>query len=132
MKEGISEETHEFAAKNLYQCFQKNGGCYIKLGQIICQLQHILPAAYVKELEPLCQECPVTDFKEVKKFLEKEYKNNYDTSLESIYEKIDPEPLGSASIAQVHKAYLKDGTPVAIKVNFIYNLLIELINKLDG
>jgi len=60
-------------------------------------------------------ECPVTPYDEVYRFMEREYK---DISLDpkNIFEKIDSNPIGSASIAQVHKGYLKDGTPVAIKV----------------
>jgi ubiquinone biosynthesis protein len=78
-------------------------------------LQHLLPEPYSRILEPLMNECPVTPYDEVYRFMEREYK---DISLDpkNIFEKIDSNPIGSASIAQVHKGYLKDGTPVAIKV----------------
>jgi ubiquinone biosynthesis protein len=71
-----------------------------------------MPEAYVRELEPLCMECPVSDFASVRKVLEREYKK----PLEEIFKYIDPIPIGSASLAQVHKAELLDGTIVAIKV----------------
>ena len=63
-------------------------------------------------------ECPITPYDEVYRFLEREYK---DISLDpkDIFEKIDPNPIGSASIAQVHKAKINDnGTikDVAIKI----------------
>jgi predicted unusual protein kinase regulating ubiquinone biosynthesis (AarF/ABC1/UbiB family) len=48
----------------------------------------------------------------LKVVLERTYKND----LLDIFKHIEKEPLGSASLAQVHKGYLKDGTPVAIKV----------------
>jgi aarF domain-containing kinase len=67
-------------------------------------------------LEPLCNECPVSDFASVKKVLEKEYKK----PLEEIFSYVDPIPIGSASLAQVHKGILKDGTVVAIKVQHSY------------
>ncbi len=79
-------------------------------------MQHILPEAYVKELEPLCMECPTTDFETVHKFLDKQYRKSHNLPVDHIFNKIEPIPIGSASIAQVHKAYLSDGTAVAIKV----------------
>jgi ubiquinone biosynthesis protein len=48
----------------------------------------------------------------LKVVLERTYKND----LLDIFLHIESEPIGSASLAQVHKGYLKDGTPVAIKV----------------
>lgn len=111
-KNGINEESHDYSAKKLYTCFQKNGGSYVKLGQIITQLEHIIPQAYVRELEPLCQECDTSSFETVKRMIEKEYKK----PLEEIFASFEKVPLGSASLAQVHKATLKDGTEVAVKV----------------
>jgi predicted unusual protein kinase regulating ubiquinone biosynthesis (AarF/ABC1/UbiB family) len=87
----------------------------VKLGQIICQLEHIVPRPYIEALEPLCQECPTTDFEYLKVVLERSYKND----LMDIFKSIEKEPIGSASLAQVHKGYLKDGTAVAIKVIII-------------
>jgi aarF domain-containing kinase len=61
-------------------------------------------------------ECPVSDFASVKKVLEREYKR----PLDEIFSFIDPVPIGSASLAQVHKGILKDGTEVAIKIQHSY------------
>jgi aarF domain-containing kinase len=61
-------------------------------------------------------ECSVSDFSSIKKVLEREYNR----PLDEIFESIDPVPIGSASLAQVHKGILKDGTPVAIKVQHVY------------
>ena len=61
-------------------------------------------------------ECPVSDFSSIKKKLIIEYKR----PLEEIFTSIDPVPIGSASLAQVHKGILLDGTPVAIKVQHSY------------
>lgn len=103
------------------------------MGQIICQLQHILPEAYVRELEPLCMECPTTEFETVHKFIDKEYRKHLNLPVDQIFKKIEPIPIGSASIAQVHKGYLKDDTPVAIKVRtnvfiFRFNIVTFLSN----
>ena len=75
-------------------------------------MESVIPEPFVKELEPLCSECPTTDINGVKRFLEQEY--GKDISL--IFKEIEPEPIGSASLAQVHRAVLVDGTKVAIKV----------------
>jgi aarF domain-containing kinase len=96
----------------MHVAFRKNMGCYIKLGQIISHMESILPEAYSRELEPLCQECPTIEIERIRKTLEKEFGKDPDL----IFKEIDPVPLGSASLAQVHKAVLHDGTPVAIKV----------------
>jgi predicted unusual protein kinase regulating ubiquinone biosynthesis (AarF/ABC1/UbiB family) len=72
----------------------------------------IIPDPYINELEPLCSECPTSSIEEVRRMLEREY--GKDPSL--IFKEIDPEPIGSASLAQVHKAELLDGTKVAVKV----------------
>ena len=44
----------------------------------------------------------------------------YNRKLEDMFDRFDPIPIGNASLAQVHKAYLKDGTPVAVKVQHEY------------
>jgi len=64
-------------------------------------------------MEPLCQEAPSSNFKIVKEIIEKELKVKF----EDIFQEFDPIPLGSASIAQVHKARLKEnGELVAVKI----------------
>lgn len=48
---------------------------------------------------------------------------------DQIFQSLDPEPLGSASLAQVHKAVLPDGRPVAVKVQHPYvrgNTMVDL------
>ena len=46
-KYGINPETHEYAADQLYSCFTKNGGCYIKFGQIIAQVHILFITIYI-------------------------------------------------------------------------------------
>ncbi len=113
IENGICHDSHVYAGKELYKCFKRNSGCYVKLGQNLCQLDHILPKPFTEALEPLCEECQTTDFGILKRMLDKTYGGN-------VFMSIEKEPLGSASIAQVHKGYLVDGTPVAIKVYYVY------------
>jgi len=97
----------------LYNLFKKNSGTYIKLGQSLAQSEHVLPEPYIRNMEPLCQEAPFTSFEIVKETIEKDL----NIRLEDIFIEFDPKPLGSASIAQVHKAKLKKtGEVVAVKV----------------
>lgn len=64
-------------------------------------------------MEPLCQEAPSSDFSAIKEVIEKELNTKFD----DIFIEFDPKPLGSASIAQVHKAKLrKNNEEVAVKV----------------
>lgn len=100
------------------------GPTYIKLGQILAMRQDILPPEYCKALLKLQEHVNPLPFTEVLSVLEDEYKK----SPYEIYSYIDPEPLGSASIAQVHRATLKDdGTSVVLKVQRpgIYEVMAE-------
>lgn len=97
----------------LYRLFKKNSGTYIKLGQSLAQSEHVLPEPYIKNMEPLCQEAPCSNFEIIKETVEKEFNKKF----EDIFLEFDPIPLGSASIAQVHKAKLKNnGEIVAVKI----------------
>jgi aarF domain-containing kinase len=64
-------------------------------------------------MEPLCQEAPSSDFEAIKEVIEKELNAKF----EEIFSEFEKKPLGSASIAQVHKAKLrKNGEIVAVKI----------------
>jgi predicted unusual protein kinase regulating ubiquinone biosynthesis (AarF/ABC1/UbiB family) len=88
-------------------------------------LENLIPEPYSKELEPLCNDCPTSNFLTVKKAIERELNRK----LEDIFLEFDPVPVGSASLAQVHKAKLLDGTRVAVKVKFIFNLFRSNMKK---
>ncbi len=80
------------------------GPTYIKLGQIMSMHSDILPGAYCDELAKLNYDVPPMPFGEVIEVIEESYGCPYT----DIFEWIDEKTLGSASIAQVHKATLKD------------------------
>jgi aarF domain-containing kinase len=105
-------EAHTFGAKQLLKLCCDNKGVYIKVGQHIGALDYLLPQEYVKTMRILHNSAPQSSFKDVLAVLEEDFKKNpYE-----IFESIEKEPLGTASLAQVHKAILKNGYPVAIKV----------------
>lgn len=88
------------------------GPTYVKIGQIMATRQDIFSRRYCRELEKLRSDVKSMSFDTVRAVLTEAY----GPDLNQVFERIDETPLGSASIAQVHKAWLKDGTMVVIKV----------------
>lgn len=88
------------------------GPTYVKLGQIMSMRTDILPERYCLELTKLRADVRAFPFEQVKAVIEKQYEK----PVEEIFSFLDEKPLGSASIAQVHRATLLDGTDVVIKV----------------
>ena len=98
----------------LRYALEELGPTFIKLGQIFSQEIRTLPLKYVVELRKL-QDNALIDFNttdEIKKIFLTETGQN----LEDVFASFDEIPVASASIAQVHKAALKDGTAVAVKI----------------
>lgn len=88
------------------------GPSFVKIGQTLSTRSEILPQVYCDELAKLQTECDPLPFEKVMKTLA----SIYGDKLEHVFAEIDPNPLGSASLAQVHKAWLKSGEVVAVKV----------------
>lgn len=88
------------------------GPSFVKIGQMLSLRSEILPQAYCDALATLQMDADPLPFKEIEHALE----NIYSERFSSIFSNIDPKPLGSASLAQVHKATLSNGDVVAVKV----------------
>lgn len=88
------------------------GPTFVKAGQILSMRSEILPESFCKELSRLRADVDPMTFDTVTSTLEEEYAR----PLDQVFRSLDPEPLGSASVAQVHHAELLDGTQVAVKV----------------
>jgi len=95
----------------LREAFEELGPTFIKLGQVLVTRQDLLPEEITLELEKLLDKVPPIDFAQLQYIIEKELPDGMDT-----FEWFEEEPLGSASLAQVYKAKLKDGPVVAVKV----------------
>lgn len=91
---------------------EKLGPTYIKLGQILSLREDLLPKSITDELKHLLDRLPVVSFDRYVEILEKELQN----PLESTFLWIDPVPLGSASLAQIHRAKLISRDNVVLKV----------------
>ncbi|QCE00809.1 uncharacterized aarF domain-containing protein kinase At5g05200, chloroplastic [Vigna unguiculata] len=97
----------------LRRLFERMGATYIKLGQFIASAPTLFPPEYVQEFQNCFDRAPPVPYEEIESILRKELGK----PLESVYEYIDPTPLASASIAQVHGARLKGSQEdVVIKV----------------
>lgn len=88
------------------------GPTYIKLGQIMSMHSDILPKRYCEELMRLRSEVAPMPFAQVKTVIE----SSCGCPAEEIFRELEESPLGSASIAQVHRAVLKSGEQVVVKV----------------
>jgi len=95
------------------RAFERLGATYIKLGQLIASSPSLFPEAYVKEFQRCLDQTEPVPFKEMKKILENELGRSY---VNGILTDIQPEPLASASIAQVYAAKLATGEDVVIKI----------------
>ncbi|CAG9768815.1 unnamed protein product [Ceutorhynchus assimilis] len=107
---------HKRCAEKLLDLCCANRGVYIKVGQHIAALDYLLPSEYVQTMKVLHSNAPTTDIKDIYKVIKEDLKKDPF----EIFESIEPEPLGTASLAQVHKCKLKDGTVLAVKVQHPY------------
>lgn len=100
------------AAERLRMAFEELGPTFVKLGQVLASRPDLIPEEFAKEFEKLHATVSPLSFDIIKEVLEEQYEQN----LDEIFSFIDPVPLGSASIAQVHKARLVTSEEVVIKV----------------
>lgn len=98
--------------KVLRRLFEELGATYIKLGQFIASSPTLFPADYVLEFQACLDNSPTIPFADIRSIIQKDLGR----PLSVVYEYVNPVPLASASIAQVHRARLKNGTEVVIKV----------------
>ncbi|MBS3100738.1 AarF/ABC1/UbiB kinase family protein [Candidatus Woesearchaeota archaeon] len=96
----------------LRSTFERLGPTFIKFGQLLSVRPDLVPKEYCKELENLQDKVPEFPFSEVKSIIEKEFGK----SMEHLFLHFEKKPIASASISQVHRAILKNGEKVAVKV----------------
>ncbi len=88
------------------------GPTFVKLGQIMASRVDMFKPEWIRELEKLQNHAPPVSFEELRPQMEEDL----GAAPEDIFVELETEPIGSASIAQVHRAKLVDGTPVVLKV----------------
>ncbi len=116
--------------------FEELGPTFVKLGQLLAARPDLIPEEFISEFKKLHDNVKPIPFEAIEADLEFSF-----GKLDSVFKKIDPHPIGSASIAQVHMAELMNGDQVVVKVrrpgvaqiieddlSVLHNLAI-LINK---
>lgn len=104
--------THGLTPQKAVAVLEDLGPTYVKMGQIASNRSDLLPKEYCEAFEKLRANVPPVPFPTVVATLDRAFGAPWNT----VFASIEEHPLGSASIAQVHKAVLHDGTEVAVKV----------------
>jgi hypothetical protein len=94
------------------------GPAFVKLGQVLSTRPDMLPSAYVEALAALQEKGSSVPSETIRDTLERELGR----TLEKLFASFDHVPVAAASLAQVHRATLPDGTPLLLSVGANPNL----------
>jgi len=99
-------------AERVRMVMEELGPTFIKLGQILSTRPDLIPVEFIQELSKLQDNVPSFPYPEARQIIESEIGR----PLEDIFQHFENTPLAAASIGQVHRAQLKDGEEVVVKV----------------
>lgn len=110
--QNVEEHTGLDTPHRVRRVLEDLGPTFIKMGQILATRMDLFPSAYIAEFEKLLDKVPSLPFEALLEQLREDIGGDID----DVFLSIEREPIAAASLAQVHKALLKDGTPVVLKI----------------
>lgn len=118
-REAAKEALHVSTAQECLELAKQNGGIYNKAAQFVASLQGGagdagIPKAYIEALAVLTDQAPFRAFAD----LDGCFIEEFGVSAKEAFTEIDETPIAAASIAQVHRAVMKDGRVVAVKIQY--------------
>lgn len=99
-------------ARKLKNVLEKLGGIFAKFGQVLSTRIDIMPPEFIEELSSLRSNMPACTFDEIREVFISEMGN----APEELFNDFSEKPVAAASLAQVHSAFLSDGSKVAVKI----------------
>lgn len=107
-----SEEQLERVSESLYLALSEAGVTFVKLGQLMATRSDLLPEPMIRHLSKLQCEAQPVPWEQIEPAIQSELP----VPLNEVFDSISHTPLAAASVAQVHTATLRGGTPVVVKV----------------
>ena len=112
LKYGRTSDPEPADAENMARDLESLGPTFVKLGQVLSTRADLLPAAYLKALARLQDAVEPVSFEDIQKVVE----SDLGVRLSKAFSVFEERPLAAASLGQVHRAALRDGRIVAVKV----------------
>ena len=113
--ERLTLAKHRKNARRIEAAILKLRGLFIKVGQLISIMANFLPDAFREELQRLQDQVPPRPYRDIEARVREEFGGRSPTDL---FAEFSQEPVASASIGQVHRARLRSGEEVAVKVQY--------------
>ncbi|CAM9631883.1 unnamed protein product, partial [Phaeothamnion confervicola] len=113
-QDAMFEPLHDMYAPKVLDLIHKLKGFYVKIGQLASTRSDFLPDSYYRRVATLQDSTPPEPFAVIRRIVER----SLGEPLEETFLTFDETPLGAASIGQAHRAVLKDGRDVVVKVMF--------------
>ncbi|RYP90695.1 hypothetical protein DL770_003160 [Monosporascus sp. CRB-9-2] len=112
-RDRILKSCHRRCAERTLRVLERNGGIFIKLGQHLSAMTYLLPYEWTSTFVPLQDRCPVSSYASIAQM----FRDDTGEDLKDYFSEFAEEPIGAASLAQVHLATVKEtGQRVAVKV----------------